>query len=90
MCPTTGAGATLGTDLFGRGVGLSATRDRLRLLYGSAHRFDAGNRDGGFAVRIELPFRRAHAVPGTADADSAAEADVVASVASGESSRAAV
>jgi two-component system, LytTR family, sensor kinase len=85
-----GPGAPLGMDVFGRGVGLSATRERLRLLYGSAHRFDAGNRDGGFTVRIELPFRRAHAVPGTADADSAAEADVVASVASGESSRAAV
>ena len=57
-----GPGAPLGTDVFGSGVGLSATRDRLRLLYGESHRFEAGNRDGGFAVRIELPYRRAHVV----------------------------
>ena len=51
-----GPGAPNGLDLYGRGVGLSSTRDRLRLLYGKAHRFEAGNRNGGFAVSITLPF----------------------------------
>jgi two-component system, LytTR family, sensor kinase len=51
-----GPGAPNGIDVFGRGVGLSSTRDRLRLLYGKAHRFEAGNRNGGFAVSITLPF----------------------------------
>src|SRR5215204_2792258 len=64
-----GPGAPLGIDVFGRGVGLSATRDRLRLLYGHGHRFDAGNRDGGFVVSIELPYRRAHVVSEAVDSD---------------------
>ena len=51
-----GPGVPNGIDVFGRGVGLSSTRDRLRLLYGNAHRFEAGNRNGGFAVSIALPF----------------------------------
>jgi signal transduction histidine kinase len=54
-----GPGAPSGVDVFANGIGLSATRDRLRLLYGDAHRFDAGNRDGGFAVDITIPYRRA-------------------------------
>ena len=54
-----GPGAPLGTDVFGRGVGLSATRDRLRLLFGDGHRFEAGNRGAGFAVSIAIPYRRA-------------------------------
>jgi len=58
-----GPGAPSGTDVFGNGVGLSATRDRLRLLYGPGQRFEAGNRDGGFAVHIELPYRHAHGTP---------------------------
>ena len=63
-----GPGAPLGTDVFGKGVGLSATRDRLRLLYGPAHRFDVLNRDGGFTVSIVLPFRRGSAAtPATAE-----------------------
>ena len=71
-----GPGAPSGADLFGSGVGLSATRDRLRLLYGAAHRFDARNRHGGFAVTIELPYRRA-AVTGTASGRlEAVDADV--------------
>jgi two-component system, LytTR family, sensor kinase len=43
----------------GNGVGLSATAERLRLLYGDAHRFSAGNArvGGGFAVAIAIPFR---------------------------------
>ena len=57
-----GPGAALGAAIFQNGVGLSATRDRLRLLYGEAHAFDARNRDGGFAVTISLPYRRASAV----------------------------
>jgi signal transduction histidine kinase len=51
-----GPGVPNGMDVFGRGVGLSSTRDRLRLLYGNAHRFEAGNRNGGFAVSITVPF----------------------------------
>ena len=58
-----GPGTPSGTDVFGNGVGLSATRDRLRLLYGPGQRFEAGNRDGGFAVHIELPYRRTHGTP---------------------------
>ena len=72
-----GPGAPLGTDVFGKGVGLSATRDRLRLLYGAAHQFEARNRDGGFAVSIALPYRRgtpAHVA--VRDADDSADAAV--------------
>jgi LytS/YehU family sensor histidine kinase len=54
-----GPGAPAGIDVFATGIGLSATRDRLRLLYGDAHRFEAGNRGAGFAVRIMLPYRPA-------------------------------
>jgi signal transduction histidine kinase len=40
------------------GVGLGNTRARLLSLYGSDHRFEAGNGvTGGFAVRIEIPYR---------------------------------
>jgi hypothetical protein len=45
----------------GNGVGLKSTADRLRLLYGDAHRFTAGkspvNGGFGFAVAIAIPFR---------------------------------
>jgi LytS/YehU family sensor histidine kinase len=54
-----GPGAPSDVDVFAAGIGLSATRDRLRLLYGDAHRFDAGNQGGGFAVSIAIPYRRA-------------------------------
>jgi two-component system, LytTR family, sensor kinase len=54
-----GPGAPAGIDVFSHGIGLSATRDRLRLLYGDAHRFAAGNRDGGFEVSMTLPYRPA-------------------------------
>jgi LytS/YehU family sensor histidine kinase len=43
------------------GTGLSTTADRLRLLYGDAHRFTAGSELGRFRVRIELPARAAPA-----------------------------
>ena len=40
------------------GVGLGNTRARLLSLYGSDHRFEAGGgMTGGFAVRIEIPYR---------------------------------
>ena len=40
------------------GVGLGNTRARLLSLYGSDHRFEAGSGGtGGFAVRIEIPYR---------------------------------
>lgn len=43
------------------GVGLGNTRARLHALYGTGHRFEAGGRaGGGFAVRIEIPFRATH------------------------------
>ena len=54
-----GPGVAAGVDVFSTGIGLSATRDRLRLLYGDAHRFETGNRGAGFAVGIVLPYRRA-------------------------------
>lgn len=52
-----GPGAAPGTDLFGTGVGLSATRERLRLLYGDGHTLDVGNAGGGFVVSIAMPLR---------------------------------
>jgi two-component system LytT family sensor kinase len=52
-----GPGAPADTDLFGTGVGLSATRERLRLLYGDGQRFMVRNRDRGFAVTIAFPLR---------------------------------
>jgi two-component sensor histidine kinase len=43
-----------------RGVGLSATAERLQILYGAGHRLEAGNApEGGFRVAIRLPFREA-------------------------------
>ena len=43
----------------GRGIGLANTRERLSSLYGEAQRLDLGRADdGGFAVRVELPFHR--------------------------------
>ena len=54
-----GPGARADSDIFAAGIGLSATRDRLHLLYGNGYRFSAGNRGPGFAVDIALPYRRA-------------------------------
>jgi sensor histidine kinase YesM len=40
------------------GVGLANTRSRLQHLYGAAHRFDcARSAEGGFEVRVAVPFR---------------------------------
>jgi hypothetical protein len=42
----------------GTGLGLTNTRTRLIHLYGDGHEFESGPRDeGGFAVRITIPFR---------------------------------
>ena len=42
----------------GTGLGLTNTRTRLLHLYGDAHEFESGPRDeGGYAVRITIPFR---------------------------------
>jgi two-component sensor histidine kinase len=55
-----GPGAASGSDALHAGTGLSATAERLQLLYGERHRFEAGNAPGGgFLVRAVLPFRPA-------------------------------
>ena len=69
-----GPGAPADTDIFAAGIGLSATRDRLRLLYGNGHRFSAGNRGAGFAVDITLPYRRG-AMAAVASPERAVEGD---------------
>ena len=57
------------------GVGLGNTRARLLSLYGSDHRFEAGSAStGGFAVRIEIPFRNDLAVKDAARRESGREA----------------
>ena len=49
------------------GIGLNNTRARLEQLYGSEQRFTLANRDeGGVLVRMEFPFRAAHAKPADA------------------------
>jgi len=55
-----GPGFPAGWDLASvRGVGLANTRDRLRQMYGDAHRLDVCNApDGGAMVLIELPHSR--------------------------------
>jgi signal transduction histidine kinase len=45
------------------GVGLSNTRDRLDCLYGSAHRLEFSDGNGGLAVRLEIPFKLAQSTP---------------------------
>lgn len=67
-----GPGVPAGRDPLDRrpgqgGLGLSATAERLQILYGAAHRFEAGNvaadsggeETAGFRVAIRLPFRTA-------------------------------
>ena len=49
----------------GTGLGLTNTSTRLNHLYGENHEFSAGPRDeGGFAVRVTIPFKLAR-VPST-------------------------
>ena len=48
----------------GTGLGLTNTRTRLMHLYGDGHEFESGPRDeGGYAVRITIPFRLARQTP---------------------------
>lgn len=55
-----GPGAPEGVDPLAHGLGLSATRERVRLLYGEAARFEAGNGPrGGFRVAIRIPAESA-------------------------------
>jgi two-component sensor histidine kinase len=57
------------------GVGLGNTRARLLSLFGSDHRFEAGNgASGGFAVRIEIPYRTDATTRETSRRDSEREA----------------
>jgi two-component system, LytTR family, sensor kinase len=48
------------------GVGLSNTRDRLDVMYGTAHRIEFSDGAKGLAVQLEIPFHRAPPAPGTA------------------------
>jgi anti-sigma regulatory factor (Ser/Thr protein kinase) len=52
-----GPGVGPGRDVMRDGVGLATTAERLRLLYGAAHGFEAHNVDGGFRVTLEVPWR---------------------------------
>jgi len=53
-----GPGVAPGAEAENRGTGLSATAERLQLLYGDRHRFEVGNAPGGgFLVRAVLPLR---------------------------------
>src|SRR5262249_53940499 len=57
------------------GVGLGNTRARLVSLYGNDHRFEAGGSPGGgFAVRVEIPFRTDAAPKESARRESGREA----------------
>jgi signal transduction histidine kinase len=57
------------------GMGLAATAERLQLLYGSGHRFEAGNIEGGFRVRIEIPWRDVGRLDAGAEAPALRTAD---------------
>jgi two-component sensor histidine kinase len=55
-----GPGSADDGDSCSKGTGLSVTAERLSLLYGEAHTFEAKNGpNGGFLVRIALPLRQA-------------------------------
>jgi two-component system, LytTR family, sensor kinase len=51
-----GPGAAHDVDA-SEGIGLRSTRDRLRILFGDAQRFEAANAGRGFRVVIEVPWR---------------------------------
>jgi anti-sigma regulatory factor (Ser/Thr protein kinase) len=47
-------------EAFGKGVGLTNTRERLRALYGDAQRLELSNRpEGGLRLLLDLPYRAA-------------------------------
>jgi LytS/YehU family sensor histidine kinase len=46
-------------DASGTGTGLGATRDRLRLLYGTAGSLETTRLNGRFRVTVTLPAREA-------------------------------
>ena len=49
----------------GTGLGLTNTTTRLIHLYGDSHEFESGPRDeGGYAVRITIPFKLGRVSPG--------------------------
>jgi LytS/YehU family sensor histidine kinase len=49
---------------FGKGVGLTNTRERLRALYGDAQRLELANRpEGGLRLLLDLPYRAAAGTP---------------------------
>ncbi len=54
-----GPGLSPGRDPLDTGTGLSATIQRLRLLYGEAQQVRVGNVPGGFEVAIVMPAREA-------------------------------
>ncbi len=58
-----GPGLAPGRDPLDTGTGLSATIQRLRLLYGDAHQVRVGNVPGGFEVAMTLPARESTDVP---------------------------
>jgi hypothetical protein len=47
-----------GKSADGRGIGLGNTRERLRHLYGDAHRFELAGDAGGAVATIAVPFHR--------------------------------
>lgn len=61
-----GVGIPAHADPFDGGVGLTAARDRLRLLYENRFAFTAQNANGGgFRVELRIPHRDAHRTDGS-------------------------
>ena len=55
-----GPGSPAGQDVLDKGLGLTATAERLQLLYGGDASFEAGNvPGGGFRVTARLPLKEA-------------------------------
>ncbi len=57
--PSSEASSTPRADATRQGIGLAATAERLRLLYGDEHSMRAAREPGGgFSVQVEIPSRR--------------------------------